>query len=86
MEEIEKKRVYAVKKFNTLIKQIEYIRDNKIDEEIRTKFLNLSCLMSQWEQETIYMGRVVETDEERKRRQDRDRRIEEAAEANYSKF
>ena len=86
MEEIEKKRVYAVKKFNTLIKQIESIRDNKIDEEIRTKFLNLSCLMSQWEQETIYMGRVVETDEERKRRQDRARRIEEAEEANYSKF
>jgi hypothetical protein len=75
MEEIERKKAYAIKKFNTLIKEIEYIRDNKIDDEIKTKFLNLSSLLSIWEAETIYMGYTVETDEERKYRNERKERL-----------
>ena len=65
-EEREKHRKYAINKMNKLIKQIEDIRDNKLDEEIRLKFFNLCCLMSDWEMKTIVMGRYVETKEERK--------------------
>ena len=75
MEEIERKKAYAIKKFNTLIKEIEYIRDNKIDDEIKTKFLNLSSLLSIWEEKVIYMGYTVETDEERKYRNERKERL-----------
>ena len=68
IEEREEHRKYAINKMNKLIKQIEDIRDNKLDEEIRLKFFNLCCLMSDWEMKTIVMGRYIETREERKKR------------------
>lgn len=64
----EEHKQYAINKMNKLIKQIEDIRDNKLDEELRLKFFNLCCLMSEWEMKTIVMGRYIETKEERKNR------------------
>lgn len=64
-------REYAINKINQLIKQIEFIRDNQIEEELTLKFFNLSCLLSDWEVKTIVMGRYIETKEERKKREDK---------------
>ena len=71
-EERKKHREYAISKMNNLIKQIEYIRDNLLEEELRLKFFNLNCLMSDWEMKTIVMGRHIETREERKKRLERE--------------
>lgn len=72
----EEHRQYAIDKMNKLIKQIEYIRDNLIEEELRLKFFNLCCLMSDWEMKTIVMGRYIETAEERKTRLEYERQRE----------
>ena len=59
-------RQYAINKLNQLIKKIEYIRDNQLDEELEHKFFNLMCLMTEWETKSIYMGRHIETVQQRK--------------------
>jgi len=72
----EEHRQYAIDKMNKLIKQIEHIRDNLIEEELRSKFFNLCCLMSDWEMKTIIMGIHIETAEERKTRLEYERQRE----------
>ena len=65
--EKEQNRQYAINKMNQLIKKIEYIRDNQIEEELEHKFFNLMCLMTEWESKCIYMGRHIETVQQRQR-------------------
>jgi len=69
------RKAYALRKINTLITQIEYIRDNKLDEEIALSFFNLSCLLDNWLVHTIYMGKVIESDEKKAMRREKERKL-----------
>lgn len=60
MEQAEqRKKQYAIRKINRLIKELEDIRDFKLEEELRLSFFNLYCCLDYWLSQTVYMSDVI---------------------------
>lgn len=60
MEQTEqRKKQYAIRKINRLIQELEDIRDNKLEEELRLEFFNLFCCLDNWLSQTVFMSYVI---------------------------
>jgi hypothetical protein len=67
----ERNKQYAITKINRLIKELQDILDNKIDEELRLGFFNLSCCLEHWIIESVHMSKVIENNEKKQKRIER---------------
>ena len=74
-DENERNKQYAIRKINKLIKELQDIIDNKIDEELNLGFFNLSCCLEHWIVESVYMSKVIELKEKKQKRIERYRRL-----------
>lgn len=73
MEESEqRKKQYAIRKINRLIKELEDIRDNKLEEELRLSFFNLYCCLDHWLCQTVYMSDVINPELRKRKNVDSD--------------
>lgn len=73
MEQTEqRKKQYAIRKINRLIKELEDIRDNKLEEELKLEFFNLYCCLDYWISQTVYMSDVIKPELRKRKNADSD--------------